>query len=112
MDTVKWIICGIIAAAGIYANSYFAGEYSVFIRAIALLALAAVVGVIAFTTVQGKSFWLLLKDARTEIRRVVWPTRQETTQTTLIVIVVVLIMSFILWLFDLGLNYLISKLIG
>lgn len=112
LNTVKWVVCLAIVAAGIYGNSAFANEYSVFIRAAALLGLAAVAGFFALTTTQGSGFLTLLKESKAEIRRVIWPTKQETTQTTMIVIVVVLIMSLILWLLDIGLNFLISKLIG
>ncbi|MCY4045900.1 MAG: preprotein translocase subunit SecE [Cellvibrionales bacterium] len=112
LNTVKWVACLAIVAAGIYGNSAFANEYSVFIRAAVLLGLAGIAGFFALTTTQGAGFLTLLKESKTEIRRVIWPTKQETTQTTMIVIVVVLIMSLILWLLDIGLNFLISKLIG
>jgi preprotein translocase subunit SecE len=45
-------------------------------------------------------FWNLIKGSRTEIRKVVWPTRQETTQTTMIVVVFVFVMALILWALD------------
>ncbi len=112
VNAVKWIACAAIVIAGVLGNSYYTNELSVFIRAIILVGMAVAAGAFAFTTTQGISFWTLLKEAKTEIRRVVWPTRQETTQTTMIVIVVVLIMSLILWVLDIGLNFLISWLIG
>jgi preprotein translocase subunit SecE len=54
----------------------------------------------------------LVKESRAEIRRVVWPTRQEATQTTLVVGVVVFVMALILWALDWALNQLISLIIG
>jgi len=56
--------------------------------------------------------WQLLKSSRTEIRKVVWPTRQETTQTTLIVVVFVFIMALILWGIDSVLGWLVGMVIG
>ena len=54
----------------------------------------------------------LIKESRSEIRRVVWPSSQETTQTTMIVLLLVLIFSLILWLLDSGLSWLVSAVIG
>ena len=56
--------------------------------------------------------WTLIKDARGEIRRVVWPTWEETTQTTMIVLVLVLIFALILWALDSLLSWLVSSVIG
>ena len=79
---------------------------------LALVAIAVVAAFVAAQTERGRSIWTLMREARTEIRRVVWPTRQETTQTTMIVLVLVLIFSFILWLLDSGLSALVSAVIG
>lgn len=100
-----------LVAAGIYANSYFSAE-SVLLRAVGLLLLAGFTGWIAAGTVRGSAFVKLCFDARTEIRKVVWPTRQETTQTTIIVLVVVFILAIILWLLDTALGAIISRIIG
>jgi preprotein translocase subunit SecE len=56
--------------------------------------------------------WQFAGDARTEVRKVVWPTRQETMQTTLVVIVMVLILGIILWLFDMMLMGILRFLTG
>jgi preprotein translocase SecE subunit len=58
------------------------------------------------------AFVELARAARTEIRKVVWPTRQEATQTTLVVVAVVLVTSLVLWGLDTFLGWLASKLIG
>ena len=60
----------------------------------------------------GEIAWNLIKEARSEIRRVVWPTNNETTQTTLVVLVMVFIFSLILWGLDSLLSWLVSSLIG
>jgi preprotein translocase subunit SecE len=111
LDTPKWIVVAIIVVAGVYGNHYFAAE-PVLYRALALVVLGLVAGFVALQTSKGKAFWALLKEARIEIRKVVWPTRPETTQTTLIVVAVVLVMALILWGLDTLLGWIISQFIG
>lgn len=111
LDILKWIAVAILVFVGVYGNHYFAAE-SVLYRAVALVALGLVAGFVALQTEKGKAFWALLKEARIEIRKVVWPTRTETTQTTLIVVAVVLVMALILWGLDTLLGWIISKFIG
>ena len=112
LNIFKWLIVIVILAVGIYGNNFYANDYSVFERTLAVLVLAVPAAFIALQTVQGAAFWKLMKESRTEIRRVVWPTRQETTQTTLIVVLVVIVMALILWGLDWFLNLLVSWLIG
>jgi preprotein translocase subunit SecE len=64
------------------------------------------------TTSLGKSFWGFLKEARVEVRKVVWPTRQETVQATLIVMALVFLVGLMLWLLDMFLFWVISQLTG
>ncbi|MEH6672439.1 preprotein translocase subunit SecE [Halopseudomonas sp.] len=111
LDIPKWIVVAIIVVAGVYGNHYFAAE-PVLYRALALVVLGLVAGFVALQTSKGKAFWALLKEARIEIRKVVWPTRPETTQTTLIVVAVVLVMALILWGLDTLLGWIISQFIG
>lgn len=111
LDWLKWLVVAVIVAAGVYANSYFAAE-SILYRTIGLLILAGAAGWLAVQTAKGSSFLNLILEARAEIRRVVWPTRQETTQTTIIVLIVVLIIALLLWLLDWGLNEIVSGIIG
>lgn len=111
LDVPKWIVVAIIVVAGVYGNHYFAAE-PVLYRALALVVLGLVAGFVALQTSKGKAFWALLKEARIEIRKVVWPTRPETTQTTLIVVAVVLVMALILWGLDTLLGWIISQFIG
>ena len=112
LNVFKWLIVIAITSIGVYGNSYYANDYGVFERTLALLVLAVPAIFIALQTVQGAAFWRLVKESRTEIRRVVWPTRQETSQTTLVVVLVVIVMALILWGLDWFLNLLVSWLIG
>lgn len=111
LDSLKWIIVAALVVAGVYGNSYFAAE-SVLYRVIGLLVLAALAGWVATLTSKGSAFVTLCMEARSEIRKVVWPTRAETTHTTMIVVVVVIIVAIILWGLDSFLSWLISLIIG
>jgi len=111
IDTLKWLAVLALVALGVVGNQYFAAE-SILYRVIGLLALAAVAILVALQTVKGRQFFELLKAARGEIRKVVWPTRQETTQTTLIVVAVVLVVALLLWGLDSLLGWLISFVVG
>ena len=111
LDGLKWAAVAIVLAVGVYGNYYFSAE-SVLYRALALVALAAIAGFVALQTVKGDAFWTLVKEAKVEIRKVVWPSRQETIQTTLVVVAVVIVMGLILWALDSLLGWIISSLIG
>jgi len=110
-DAIKWLLVLAIVMAGVYANSVFA-TVTLLYRALVGVALAGVVVAIGLQTEKGKAAWDLAKEARVEVRKVVWPTRQETTQTTLIVIAVVIFVALILWALDSSLSWAIQGLIG
>lgn len=111
LDGLKWLVVVVLIAGAVYGNYYFSGE-SLLYRVIALVAVAVVVGFVAIKTRKGDSFMSLLHGAYTEARRVVWPTRQERNQTTLMVVVVVLVMALILWGLDSLFGWLASMVIG
>ena len=111
LDSVKWLLVVLLVGAGVYGNSYFSDE-SLLYRVIAMLVLALIAGWVASLTQKGSDFFTLVKGSRTEIRKVVWPTRQETTQTTLIVFVFVIITGLILWGLDSVLGWLASLILG
>lgn len=107
MDMLKWLIV-ISLLGGVIAANYMYGEVSVLYRAIGAVVAIAVAGFIAATTEKGSSFITFAKDSRTEVRKVVWPSRQEATQTTLIVLAATAIMALLLW----GLDGIIVKVIS
>jgi preprotein translocase subunit SecE len=111
LDPILWIVVVALVAAGVYGNSYFASE-SVLYRVLALVVLAGIAGWLASLTAKGKAFIQLGLEARTEIRKVVWPTRQETQSTTFIVVAVVFVVALILWMIDTLLTWLITLIIG
>jgi preprotein translocase subunit SecE len=110
-DMLKWLVVAALVVVGVVGNQYFSAE-PILYRVLALLVISAVAGVIALQTSKGQAFWVLAKEARVEIRKVVWPTRQETTQTTLIVVAVVLVMALLLWGLDSLLGWLVSLIVG
>ncbi|ANG64801.1 preprotein translocase subunit SecE [Marinobacterium aestuarii] len=110
-DGLKWLVVVLVVAAGVVGNSMFSDQ-SLFYRAVALIVLALLAGFVALNTAKGRSFFNLFKEAKTEIRKVVWPTRQETLQTTLMVVVVVLIVGLLLWGLDSLLGWFVSGVIG
>ncbi|MWV11956.1 preprotein translocase subunit SecE [Pseudomonas sp. R-28-1W-6] len=110
-DSLKWLVVVALVVAGVVGNQYFSAEPLLY-RVLVLLALAAVAGFAALQTAKGQAFFGLAKEARTEIRKVVWPSRQETTQTTLIVVAVVLVMALVLWGLDSLLGWLVSLIVG
>lgn len=111
MDGLKWLVVLVLVAVGVVGNSFYA-ELAILYRALALVVLAGVAIFVAINTEKGAAFWGLLREAQAEFRRVVWPTRQEVNQTTLIVVAVVLVMAVILWMLDSLLGWLASLIIG
>jgi preprotein translocase subunit SecE len=110
-DLVKWLVVVLLVVVGVVGNQYYSAQ-PILYRVLALLVIAAVAAYVGLQTGKGKAFFVLAKEARAEIRKVVWPTRQETTQTTLIVVAVVLVMALLLWGLDSLLGWLVSLIVG
>ncbi|MDM8547540.1 preprotein translocase subunit SecE [Candidatus Venteria ishoeyi] len=110
-DLLKWAVAWLLLVAGL-AGFYYFSDSSTLLRVLGLLLTAGVFVAIALTTDKGQSIWSFAKDSRTEVRKVVWPSRQETLQTTLIVIVVVIIMALLIWLVDSLLLWIVRALTG
>ncbi|MEN4961958.1 preprotein translocase subunit SecE [Pseudomonas syringae] len=110
-DMLKWLLVVVLVVVGVVGNQYYSAE-PILYRVLALLVIAAAAAFVALQTGKGKAFFVLSKEARAEIRKVVWPTRQETTQTTLIVVAVVLVMALLLWGLDSLLGWLVSLIVG
>jgi preprotein translocase subunit SecE len=111
LDIFKWVAAALLTVGGIVAYYHF-GQYPTVYRALALLPVVAVSLFFVSMTAQGSAFFTLLREAVVETRRVVWPTRQETVQTTLVVVAFVFIMALILWGLDAAFGKLISLIIG
>jgi preprotein translocase subunit SecE len=106
-DWFKWIVVVLIIAGAVVANLQFA-SMNIAVRACGLIILAIIALLIAVSTSKGSRAWAFAKSARMEMRKVVWPTRQETVQTTLIVAAVVIAVALVLW----GIDSIFAFLVG
>jgi preprotein translocase subunit SecE len=111
LDSLKWLLILAMAVGAIYANSYYVAVEPLF-RALAGVVILFVVVGVALQTQKGAWAWNLAKEARVEVRKVVWPSTQETTQTTLIVVGVVIFVALILWGLDSSLSWGVRGVIG
>jgi preprotein translocase subunit SecE len=91
-----------VIIGGVVAYYYYENE-SLLLRVAGVLIALAIAAVIAYQSMQGQEFWRFLQSSRGELRKVIWPSRQETVQTTLTVFVFVLILGVFFWLLDMGL---------
>ena len=110
-DTVKLMLALAILIAGVVGFYYFEDE-SQLLRVLGMLAIAGVSFFIASTTDVGRRSLGFVKEARVEVRKVVWPTRQETLQTTLAVLIMVVLVAIMLWLIDLALGSGVNSLLA
>jgi preprotein translocase subunit SecE len=111
LDVLKWLVVIALIVVAVVGNQVFSAE-PILYRVLGVLILGAAAAALALQTSRGRLFFGLVKEARAEIRKVVWPTRQETSQTTMIVVVVVLVMALLLWGLDSLLGWLISMIVG
>jgi preprotein translocase subunit SecE len=111
LDTVKLAVALMLLGGAVFAFYWYADQ-SLLMRVLGLLGVAAVSILIASQTALGRSTWSFIGSTRTEVRKVVWPTRAETTQTALAVLFVVVLMGVVLWLLDMFLLWAIRLLTG
>ncbi len=111
LDGLKWGIIFLILIGAVVGNYTF-GDQSVLIRAIAVVAAVIIAGLIAMKTEKGRAAVLFAKESRTEVRKVVWPTRQEAVQTTGIVLIATAVMSVLLWGLDSFLFWVVGFITG
>ena len=95
-DKLKWLVILLLLSGSIAAN-YWYRDWNFSLRLVAWIILLGIQFGIAATTTQGKQVILFSKESRSELRRVVWPTRQETIRTTIMVMVLILIVGLMLW---------------
>ena len=111
LDGLKWLLVALLVSGAVYGNYYFSAEPLLY-RVLGLLLGGVLVAVVALQTEKGDAFWGLIKGARTEASRVVWPNRQERNQTTLVVVGFILLMALLLWGLDALFGWLASFVIG
>ena len=98
-DTFKLILAILIIIASLVAYYYYSQESQLY-RVLGVVGASIIALGITATTRSGRQLLGFFREVRTELKKVVWPTRHETTQTTLIVLVMVFIVGIVLWLFD------------
>ena len=111
LDTFKLLLAIAILIAGIVGFYYYEAESQLY-RVLGVVFAAGVAIAISSTTTLGQNLIGFGREARMEVRKVVWPTRQETVQTTFMVIVAVIIIGIFLWLIDMLLAQAIQMLTG
>jgi preprotein translocase subunit SecE len=111
-DYLIWSIGLLIVAAGFYGFYQFSGDVITPIRAVGLLVALVIAAFVIAQTTRGREFFSFLREADVERRKVVWPTRNETVQTTLVVIVLTIIASIVLFILDTIFGWVIRQLIG
>ena len=109
-DKVKFALALVILAAGV-AVFYLLSEQAMVLRVLAVLAGLAGGGALAWKTASGQSFALFATDAWVEAKKVVWPSRKETMQTTAAVFGFVVIMAVFLYLTDKTLEWALYDLV-
>jgi len=110
-DMLKW--SGVIAllAVSMFGFYYFS-DHSLLMRVIILLIAVGVAAFFAFQTEKGQNTWNFMRASHTEVRKVVWPTRQETVQTTGVILFMVVLTALIIWLLDTILMWLVRLITG
>ena len=111
VDTAKLAAAVAIALVGFVAYYYF-DSASVALRSLGVLVAVGIGVFVALQSAQGQTLWRFVQAARAELRRVVWPTREETIQTTIAVLVFALIGGTFFWLLDVLLLWLTGKITG
>ena len=110
-DFLKWTLVFALLIVGVVANGYYSGVAPAIRIAVGIVWVIAVVA-IALRTSKGEEALVFIKAARAELRKVVWPTRQETIQTGMVVVGAVCITALLLWGLDSLFIGLISWLAG
>ncbi|MGJ0483958.1 MAG: preprotein translocase subunit SecE [Methylomicrobium sp.] len=112
LDIVKQVFSVVLVVGGIAAFYYFAEQVQLIYRVLGLVVIVAAVLGMMLTTELGRSVWSFVQESKIEVRKVVWPTREETTRTTMLVFAMVTIVALILWLLDMFLFWGVRLLTG
>jgi preprotein translocase subunit SecE len=109
-DKIKLVLAALLLAAGV-AGFYFLGESALVVRLAAIAAGAAAAAAVSWYTAPGQEFLVFSREAVVEVKKVVWPTRKESLQTTGVVFAFVVVMALFLWVSDKSLEYVLYDLI-
>jgi preprotein translocase subunit SecE len=112
LDIIKLLIAAAVIVGGLYSYYFYEFELALPFRVLMVLGGTGAGIAIGMMSTQGQRLWHFIQGSRVEIRKVVWPTRQETTQTAIAVFVFTLIMAVFFWLLDSGLLWLTRTLVS
>ena len=107
-EITLWLGIALVTFLAFFATYYF--DFSSPIMALVWISWFVLTALLGFFTSKGKQIFLFAKEAKIELQKVVWPTRQETIQTTSIVMIMVAVTGFVLWGIDSGMMWIIAKL--
>jgi preprotein translocase subunit SecE len=105
VDAAKLVAAVAILAGGI-AGFYLLAELPIWLRWIIVLATLVAAALVGLQSQQGKTFWAFVQSSRIELRKVVWPNRQETIQVTIVVFAMVIVLGLFFWGLDSLLGFL------
>jgi preprotein translocase subunit SecE len=111
LDTVKWILVAVLLGGLVYAYTTYE-EISVLYRALGAVATVVIAGAIAATTMKGSAFLTFAKEARIEVRKVVWPTRQEVVRMTLVILAATAAVGVMLYFIDMIIVWVVGLVTG
>ncbi|GGQ01659.1 MULTISPECIES: preprotein translocase subunit SecE [Shewanella] len=111
LDIVKWGVAALLIAAAVIGNQFYA-DANVVARVAGVIIAFAIAGVIALQTIKGKQALSFAREAHIEVRKVVWPTRQEALNTTFIVLAATAVVALILWGLDAVLLRVVNLITG
>ena len=111
LDALKLAAGVVILAAGI-AGFYLLVDLPIWLRWIIVLAALVAGALVSLQSYQGKTFWQFVQSSRVELRKVVWPSTQETWQVTLVVFVMIVVLGLFFWGVDTLLGFLTKWLTG
>lgn len=111
LDWFKWLVALALLLAGLIGNHYYS-DVSMPLRMLVWVAVLAASGFVISRTQKGRWVVDFFRDSKAELRKVIWPTREETIQTTLVVAVMVVILALLLWGMDGILVWIIGWLTG
>jgi preprotein translocase subunit SecE len=110
IDKVKLAVAVLLIAVGIWGY-YLLGESALILRILAVIGGIVAAGLVALWSEPGKQFAVFAGESIEEVKKVVWPTRKETMQTTAAVFAFVVVMAVFLWLTDKSLEWALYDLI-
>jgi len=111
LDTVKLVLAAALVLGGIVAYYYYS-QAPALARGAGVFAAVCAAAVLTFLSEPGRTLWQFMQASRVELRKVIWPTREETRRTTIAVVIFVVIMGVFFWALDIFLLWVTRTLTG